>query len=126
MRITLSIFNQKIYIKDKLSMSAERRRPPNPERHEDIDPPKMNNGQFYDLHPPSKVTSGTFKRVRCEFRFPQDPARPDSYMVSGVPAVGSKVEKFVLQFTDKGTVITPATEQEFLYAAPSMPKTRLN
>jgi len=70
----------------------------------------MKVGVFYDLEPPSKVASGTFRRVRCTN---WHPGRPDDYVVSGIPEGGQKEKRFVLHFTDKGVKVLPSLDQGF-------------
>jgi len=65
---------------------------------------QMQDGQWYELTPPSKVNGKEFPLVFCEFQVPKN---PNEYVVRGVPRGGSEEESFVLRFTDRGVRITP-------------------
>ena len=83
-------------------------RPPGGGDHEKL--PRMKDGDFYDLKPPSRVGGKIFPRVQCEYRVPNN---PNEYVVRGIPDGGDKPESFVLRFTDRGLTVNRSEEQNF-------------
>ena len=100
-----------------MSRDRFRKGPPSPEHPT---PSKMVAGEFYDLHPPANIKGKIFKRIKCEWRAPFKPGKPDSYMVCGIPEGGEKIASFVLEFSDEWVTVTPAPERDF--EAPKKPK----
>lgn len=73
-------------------------------------PPKMKDGDFYDLKPPSRIGGKIFSRVQCEYRVP---GHANEYVVKGIPDGGDKPESFVLGFTDRGVIVNRSEKQSF-------------
>jgi len=65
----------------------------------------MEDGHWYDLSPSVKVGEKEFLKVYCEY---QHPNHPNEYVVKGTPIGGDEEESFVLEFTGRGTKVTPA------------------
>lgn len=82
-------------------------RPPGGDRE---DPPKMRDGEFYDLRPPSRIKGKIFPKVQCEYRVPN---HPNEYVVRGIPDGGDEPESFVLRFTDRGLIVNRSDIQSF-------------
>lgn len=72
---------------------------------------EMEDGGFYDLHPPSVIGGQTYDRVQYEYQVPNN---PDEYVVRGIPRGETGVQSFVLRFSrDRGVQVVESTEQEF-------------
>ena len=91
-------------------MSIKDREPPHREENETGTPPQMQDAVFYDLNPRVIIDGAEFSRIQCHFRVPD---KPNEYVVSGIPVGGTEVQQFVLRFTDRGTTVNRATDQEF-------------
>ncbi|MBI4059707.1 hypothetical protein HY406_01445 [Candidatus Giovannonibacteria bacterium] len=63
----------------------------------------LENGAWYDLQPPVETKDGlVFRRARCQY---QVPGRPNEYSLEGMPDGHTKMEGFILRFTDTGRVV---------------------
>jgi hypothetical protein len=72
-------------------------------------PPQMVAGVFYDLDPPAVIHGKVFRRVMCEY---QVPAKPNEYVVKGIPDGATDPESFLLIFTGNGKVIPKQSEDQ--------------
>lgn len=71
-------------------------------------PPAMEDGKIYEFNPPIEVNGKFFTKARCDYRVP---AHPNEYAMTGMPVGELEEMSFVLHFTDKGTRVSMAPEQ---------------
>lgn len=70
----------------------------------------LEDGMWYDFHPPAEVQGKHFPRVLCLY---QVPGHSNEYCCRGIPAFSQIEESFILRFTKTGRdmEITPSENQ---------------
>lgn len=72
------------------------------------DAPRLEDGVFYDLDPPSVIQGNTYRRAKCEYQVPK---YPNEYVMLGIPEGQETPKSFILRFTPNGRKMTAIRSQ---------------